>query len=296
MPTRKENILVILNPSSGVVSKDVATSIIFNKLRHHFQTVSLINSNSPSHAREIIRQGREHFDIITAFGGDGTINSIARELVGTEKVLGILPGGSGNGLSRNLGIPLSWRRALDVLIKGRDVFIDCGKINRHLFFNVAGIGLDGFISKKFNLESKSRGIMPYIYFALKGYFEMPVFKVKVLFENIEVTHEIMLIAFANFQQYGGKAIIAPFADPYDHLLDFCQLSKFSILKSSLNLQRLFTGNIDKFPFYKTFKFDQVSIEALEGPIPFHFDGEYGADLTSFTVQTIPSGLKVRIPK
>lgn len=203
---KKERILVILNPSSGIYSKDVATSVIFKKLREHFSTVSIINSNSPSHGFEITKNTIDLFDIFTAFGGDGTINSIASALVNTDKTLGILTGGSGNGLVRNLNIPLSWRRDLDVLIYGKDTYIDVGKINDKYFFNVAGIGLDGLISKKIELESKSRGIAPYIYYALKGYFEMPTFHVSINADGKEFKEEIMIAAFANFKQYGGKEI------------------------------------------------------------------------------------------
>ena len=222
-----ERVLVILNPAAGVISKDIATSYIFKKLRQHFKTVSLINSNSPDDGYKIAKNGLEEFDLITVFGGDGTINSIASALVGTDKTLGLLPGGSGNGLIRNLGISLSWRQALDTLINGEDRFVDVGKINNTFFFNVAGIGLDGFVSKKFNTESKSRGIAPYIYYAFKGYFEMPTFKVKITTENIEFEEEIVLIAFANFQQYGGNVIIAPYASPNDGMLDLCIMKKFT---------------------------------------------------------------------
>ena len=293
---RNERILVVLNPQSGVVSKDEATSVIFNKLRKHFNTVSLINSNSPAHGYETTRQALEQFDVVVAFGGDGTINSVASALLNTHKTLGILPGGSGNGLVRNLNIPLSWRRALDILISGTDVYVDAGKINNRYFFNVAGIGLDGLISKKFNLEAKTRGLAPYIYYAFKGVFEMPTFRVEIHLGDTVFQDEIMLIAFANFKQYGGKVIIAPFASPYDKLLDICIINKFKLLKESLNLRNLFTGKIHKFPFYKSFKFDRCEIKSLDGLIPFHFDGEYGGeDLSQYRVEILPAKIKVRIP-
>ena len=293
---RNERILVVLNPQAGVVAKDVATSVIFNKLRKHFNTVSLISSNSAVHGNDITRQALEQFDVIAAFGGDGTINSVASALINTNKTLGLIPGGSGNGLARNLNIPLSWRRALDVLIYGQDVNVDAGKINDKFFFNIAGIGLDGLISKKFNQEAKTRGLAPYIYYALKGVVEMPTFRVEIKLGDTAFQDEIMLIAFANFKQYGGKAIIAPFASPYDKLLDICIINKFKLLKESINLGNLFTGNIHKFPFYKSYKFDQCEITSLDGLIPFHFDGEYGGeDVSNYKIEILPQKIKVRIP-
>ncbi len=295
MSRKNERILVILNPSSGVVSKDEATSYLFRKLREHFRTVSIINSNSPEEGENITREAINHFDIITAFGGDGTINSIAKSLVGTNSPLGILPGGSGNGLVRNLNIPLSWKKAIDVLIHGEDKYIDIGTIDGQYFFNIAGIGLDGLISKKFELESKSRGITPYIYHAFKGYFEMSSFKVNITLGDTEFQDQIMIAAFANFRQYGGKAVIAPFADPYDGKLDLCLINKFKFLEGTAKIQRLFTGNIHKFPFYKSYQFDKVKIKSLDGPIPCTIDGEYANDLTEFEVAVVPGKLKVRIP-
>jgi diacylglycerol kinase (ATP) len=296
MKRSDERVLVILNPTSGFISKDIAAASIIRKLRRHFASVSLVHSNSPAHASEMTRQGLTHFDLFTAFGGDGTVNSVAASLLNTSKTLGILPGGSGNGLARNLNIPLSWRRALDTLIHGHDVCIDAGKINDIIFFNVAGIGLDGLISKKFNLESRTRGILPYFYFALKGIFEMPSFRVRVSTEESEFEDEIMILALANFREYGSNVVIAPYASPFDHLLDLCILNKFKLIKSSLNIQRLFTGNIDKFPFYKSFKFNRVHIRSLHGTIPFHFDGEYGgSELLDYDVSVIPAAVKVRIP-
>lgn len=293
---RKERILVIMNPSSGVVSKDIATSVIFKRLRKSFHTVSLINSNSPEHGYEIARQSSEQFDIITAFGGDGTINSIAKGLLGSGKTLGILPGGSGNGLARSLRIPLSWRRALDVLAEGSDACFDAGKINDRHFFNVAGIGLDALITKNFNEDAPERGITSYVYFAVKGVIEMPTFRVSITQGETVFQDEIMIIAFANFKQYGGKLIIAPYASPFDNKLDMCIVNKFKVLKESINMQRLFTGNINEFPFYKTFKFDKCVIESLDGKIPYHFDGEYGGeDLHKFTVEVLPAALKIRVP-
>ncbi len=294
---KKERILVVLNPSAGVAAKDISTSVIFSTLRKHFDTVSIINSNSPEHGYNIAKEATKNFEIVTAFGGDGTINSIAKALVGTKTILGILPGGSGNGMIRNLKIPLSWRKALDVLINGKDVKIDVGTINNEYFFNVAGIGLDGEISKRYSLDPKSRGIFPYIYHAFKGYFEMPTFRVNIDLGDFQFQDEVMLIAFANFKQYGGKAVIAPFASPYDNELDLCILNKFKLLKMSVNLQKLFTGNIHKLPFYKSYKFKKVKITSLDGPIPSTIDGEYGGeDLTSYEIEVIPNMLNIRVPQ
>ncbi len=63
------------------------------------------------------------------------------------------------------------------------------------------------------------------------------------------------------------------------------------------MQRLFTGHIHEFPFYKTYKFDVCEIESLGGKVPYHFDGEYaGKDLDYFKIETLPGKIKIRTPR
>jgi diacylglycerol kinase family enzyme len=62
------------------------------------------------------------------------------------------------------------------------------------------------------------------------------------------------------------------------------------------VQKIFTGHIHEFPFYKSYKFRTCEIESLDGKIPFHFDGEYGGqDLEHFKVEVLPSKIKIRVP-
>lgn len=68
-----------------------------------------------------------------AVGGDGTVNEIARAMLRSDAVLGIIPKGSGNGLARELHIPMDVRRAIDLIIKGHVSTIDCCKANGRIF-------------------------------------------------------------------------------------------------------------------------------------------------------------------
>lgn len=293
---RKERIIIIFNPGSGVFPKNFASSLIYKKLRKHFENVSIVKSNSPGHGNEIAKQARDYFDIITAFGGDGTINSVASALIGSDKVLAILPGGSGNGMVRSLNIPLSWRKAMKVLIHGRDIHIDAGKINNKYFFNIAGIGLDAIMAKRYHLECKTRGMAPYVLYAFKEFLDPPSFPVKIIEENREFEEEITILAFANLKQYGGQAIIAPFARPDDRLLDMCVLNKFKLSDIPMNIKNLFSGNIHRFRFYRSFKMKKAEVKSLAGKIPFHFDGEYcGQDVDCFKIEVLPAALKLRVP-
>ena len=173
-------------------------------------------------------------------------------------------------------------------------------VGRQAGFAPADIGQNKalLLSKRFNLESKTRGIVPYIYHGVKGFFEAPTFHIQVEFGDMVFQDNILIVAFANFKQYGGNAIIAPFASPYDKLLDMCILNKFKFINASMNIQKLFTGNIHKLPFYRSYKFDRVKITSIDGEkIPSTIDGEYGGeDLDTYTIEVLPAKLKIRIPR
>lgn len=78
--------------------------------------------------------------LVFAWGGDGTMNEIAAELAFSTTALAVIPGGSGNGFARGLGISLNPRRAIEQAVRGKERVIDAGEIGGRLFFNVAGLG------------------------------------------------------------------------------------------------------------------------------------------------------------
>jgi diacylglycerol kinase family enzyme len=87
--------------------------------------------------------------LVVAWGGDGTVNEVASALVHQDVTLGIVPAGSGNGLGRDLGLPLEPSTALDVLMTGADRRIDAAMLDERVFVNVAGIGLDARVALRF---------------------------------------------------------------------------------------------------------------------------------------------------
>ncbi len=297
---RKEKVIIITNFKSGIFPKTFTLSGIYRKLQPHFDTIFVVNSKSKQHTKQIIKTHLDDFDIFAGYGGDGTINSIAKRLINTDKILSILPGGSGNGLANNLKIPPFLNLAFDTLINGHDVPIDMGIINKRKFLNISGMGYDGYIAGRFEENAKVRGLLPYFYYALEGYFKMPPFRAVIQIEgpqNIEIEEEVFLMALANFKEYGGKTIIAPDASPSDKLLDLCILNKPNLVPNIFRFWNLWAGKISKYPFYKSYKFKKATIKSLDGPVPVHYDGEFSSLKTDeFIVRVVPHCLKIRVPR
>ena len=106
--------------------------------------------------------------MVVAWGGDGTINEVAASLAFSECVLGVVPAGSGNGLARELSIPLEPRAAFDAVMGGVDRRIDVGSLDGRVFVNVAGVGLDALVAQRFaEIGRDRRGMVGYARAALR---------------------------------------------------------------------------------------------------------------------------------
>src|SRR5688572_14892754 len=159
---------IIINPISGTGGRvhiarqraELAASLVAAR----GLDARVFMTERPGHAREIAgAMLREGSKTIVAWGGDGTVNEIASTLAFRDATLGIIPSGSGNGLSRELHIPLDPAAAIDIALTGRDVQIDAGELDGHLFFNVAGIGLDARVAHRFATEGLlNRGFRKYL--------------------------------------------------------------------------------------------------------------------------------------
>ena len=290
---RKEKILVIINPKAGVQNKAKFYDILRKELNSYFESVEILITRKRGDGFEYALKGKKIFDLIVACGGDGTVNEVGSALINSNITLGIIPLGSGNGLARGLKIPRSSvKKAIQVLYKGVDIYIDAGKIANHYFFNVAGIGLDAQIAKDFNYHDV-RGIAPYVFYAIKNFLTNPPIECTVTGNKKEILKDILILAFANFKEYGGKAIIAPCAKPDDGLIDVCILKKPNIFTALYHLPNLFIGRINKLSYYHSFQTKSFYIKG-KTPLLFHYDGEKGEELEEIHISVLPKALKVRV--
>ena len=102
-----------------------------------------------------------------ACGGDGTINTIAKLIVGSKVLLGILPRGSGNGLAAHLKIADSLEQLQNNLVSGKTKAIDCGSVNGHYFFSNFAIGYPADVINRYHKDEK-RGLLTYLTHSLKS--------------------------------------------------------------------------------------------------------------------------------
>lgn len=267
--TERSKALVILNPNAGV---QPVNFIVSRDLDRRKNEVKCLKSHSIDDTRNLIGRYREEHEVFVAAGGDGTVHSVATQLVGSKKILGVLPLGSGNGFAKEFGFRMNVKSLLSNIEKGESMDIDVIEINDNLCLNVAGIGLDSFVAHSFN-ELKLRGFLPYIWLTLKTFLQLKPFEVKISSGQEEVfCGKLFVLTIANTRQFGNNAFIAPDARPNDGKVDLVLIEPFPKILGPVFIFRLFTKNINRSKYVRTVTTDkEITIETHE--TRFHIDGE-----------------------
>ncbi len=287
----------IINPNAGRKHGDIRGRIerffAGRKLRFEIEFTRAREHASELSARAVLAG----FARIVAVGGDGTIRETAIPLIRKDAALGILPCGSGNGLARNLYIPLDFNAALEGLVKWSPRTVDAGLANGRPFFCVAGVGLDAEVARDFNSLGSRRGILPYVWYAARRILAYKPAKVAVCVDGRRLELLALINSVFNGAQYGGGARMAPGAYIDDGLLDLVSVKKTSLPRLLAALPSLFGGTLHKHSdIYSAFQGRIFELDCGGGSW-YHLDGEdfYSQDgKLKFTV--LPSVLRVIAPK
>lgn len=261
--------LFVLNPSSGVPPVNF---IVSKELELRKNQLSFCKSKTKEETGTLIRQNFNKYDVFVAAGGDGTVHTVATELVGSDKILGVLPLGSGNGFAKEFGFKMNVRSLLSDINRADSMDIDVIEINNKLCLNVAGIGLDSFVAHSFN-NLKLRGFLPYVWLTLKTFLALRPFHVTIKCDGEEIVSEkLFVLTIANTRQFGNNAYIAPEARPNDGIIDIVLIKPFPKILGSLFIIRLFTKKINKSKYVRHIKTDKEIIIVTD-ETRFHIDGE-----------------------
>ena len=150
-PERSRRMLVIVNPVATAMS-DRLRSLVVYALQGRYD-VTAVDTQRKGHAIELVAEAaREAYDVVVAFGGDGTVNEAANGLAGTRTALTCLPGGSNNVVAKLLGIPTDLVDATEHLLHVADRWapraVDLGLVNGRYFAFAAGMGLDASVVER----------------------------------------------------------------------------------------------------------------------------------------------------
>lgn len=282
--------LFIINPISGGKKKDGVPELIEKYLDTNLFKPVIVFSDGVSHARQIAKEAVDKFDLVVAVGGDGTVNEVASAIVGSNTTLGIVPFGSGNGLSRFLNIPMDTQKAIQMLGSGKAIAIDSARLNGQPFFNMAGMGFDAHISEVFS-HTKKRGFITYIKSSIKEVINYKPQNYHLEIDGKIYDREAFMLSFANSSQYGNNAHISPQASIQDGLLDVCVIKKFPLWRFFEMGIRMMTKTTDRTKYVEIIRGKHILVKRSV-PGPLHLDGEPQIGGTDAEIILIPNSLKV----
>src|SRR3984957_15679757 len=168
-PARR--MFVIVNPDATTVSDGLKNLVVY-ALRGRYD-VTAVDTQAPGHATELCRQAAQQgYDVVVAFGGDGTVNESANGLIGSDTPLGCLPGGRANVWCRLLGIPADVVDATEHLLGLAHDWhprrVDVGRVNdRHFLFS-SGVGLDASVVEQVDAHPRLKARAGEWYYAWTG--------------------------------------------------------------------------------------------------------------------------------
>lgn len=292
----------VINPKSGKKHRDIK-GLVEGLAGKYNVSCECSFTERPGHATVLAKNAvKKGFDRIIACGGDGTIQETAKGLLshGREKAenveFGLLPCGSGNGLARNIRVPLDVEAAAEGLFKWQARPVDAGLANGRLFLVSCGIGLDADVAHCFNSQSLGRGILPYIWHSLRLYFTYKPQPVRTIIDGKSQTMRGLVITALIGEQYGGGAKIAPLALVDDGYLDLCRVRPVSTFRLLLYLPHLFTGSIHKCrSLYEDIRCKEIEFDCGR-PFWFHLDGEdFHSDHGNLHVRILPAAFNMIRP-
>ncbi len=244
--------------------------------------------------REAVDRLRKQIDVVVVGGGDGTINAAAPALIGLGVPLGVLPMGTANDLARSLAIPQALAEACQVIAQGQERSIDIGMVNGHYFFNAAGVGLSGEVTRKLDREGKRRwGVLSYAKATLDAWRESDVFAARIRVNGEEMYVKSLQIMVGNGRHYGGGMTIAEDATIDDGLLNVYSIEPVPLLRLAGIAPLLRRGSHDRSDAVMVVSTQELEL-VTDRPIPVNADGEMvGTTPARFSV--VPGALRVLVP-
>lgn len=286
-----KNIAFIINPISGTQNKRRIPKLIDKLLDKEQWSADIVFTEYKGHATELAKQyAALGFFAVVAVGGDGTVNEVASGLRDTQTALGIIPTGSGNGFARHIGVSMRIPTAIEQLNNVEKLTADYALANDRPFFVTCGTGFDALISEEFQKAGK-RGALSYVQQIFKDVFSYQPEHYHLVGKDIDLETDAFLITFANCNQWGNAAQIAPKASIQDGKIDITIASKFPMVMAPALALKLFTKNIDNSSYITTLKASEIVL-TRQNAGPFHLDGDPVEMGEEIRITIVEDGLKV----
>jgi len=287
--------LLFLNPASGVRFPDAA-ALESAATEAGLQVVRFASvADIGLMIREQMRLGRRLF---VAAGGDGTISSVVQPLVNSEAQLGVIPAGTYNHFARDIGIPLGWREALDMVLSGTTRQIDVGRINDRFFINNVSIGLyPELVARR---EERGRDYPRWKARLYGAYATLRKYPHVTLAVETEYLNEIIkthvFVVSNNSYDLSRLGVEAPRNTLEEGRLSVYWLPHVPRIALTRFLANYLAGRVKTTPGFRSFRTTQLKVQSAHKRLRLGIDGELVIMVPPLVITIVPKSLLVKVPR
>jgi diacylglycerol kinase family enzyme len=296
--------MLVTNLTARTVSPRVKEVIV--KALSADLKLEVVDTESRNHATDLARDAADRgFDLVIAFGGDGTMNEVANGIAGTETAMAVLPGGMANVMCRTIGVPVDIVEATGHLLnRVKDAEtrrINIGKMDGRYFVLSCGIGLDAETVKRVEADPvKKRKYRDwfFVYCALRAFFSS--YRGREALFHLEadgISDEFMTVIVSNtpqFTYFKNRPVILMPEATLDGELDALGVRKLpTSWIPALAAGLLKTGRHIKKKYVRYMKgLESMRFESLGPALPIQLDGEYLGERREVEVELVRDGLSI----
>ncbi len=291
MERNRKTLCFIVNPVSGTTRKRRVEQEIRRQMSESGLDFEIVYTQYAGHATLLAGDAvAKGYSAVIAVGGDGSVNEVAKSLIGTDTALGIIPVGSGNGFARHLKIPLNVKKAVRTIGAFHIARVDTGYVNDTPFISIAGVGFDAHVAHQF-AQGKRRGFAGYFFIAAREFFRYKPKRYLLDIDGKTFKRKAFSVVFANSDQFGYNTAIAPAARVDDGLLDVSIIAKPSIRKLPVMAGSLLTRQINRLPEVEIVKGRKILVKRKDN-LPVNLDGEAVLFSQNLVIRVNPLSLSV----
>ncbi|MGY3838095.1 YegS/Rv2252/BmrU family lipid kinase [Bacillus atrophaeus] len=289
--------LLIYNGNAGKKNIEKTLGSVVPILSQSIDELIIKPTRRKDDAYQFCKTLDDTIDILFVLGGDGTVHECINGIAALDKkpAVGILPGGTCNDFSRELGIPQNLQKAAEALVSGKKISVDVCKMNDRFFLNFWGIGLITETSNNINETEKALfGKISYFTSALRTVSSAQPFPVKLNIDGEEREDEAVMLLVMNGQYIGTNRIPLPDASITDGLADIliCRSTNLTALRELMNMEQ---GTFENFAGELSYiQASKVKIET-ESEMKVDTDGEVYTH-TPGVIEVLKQHIEMLIPQ
>jgi len=291
----QKQLLFVINPISGDIDKSETEQLLKDFCAVNQFGFSLYQTTGEDDKIKLEAQiSQLRPNAVIAVGGDGTVNLAGTSLIGKEIALGIVPLGSGNGLSKDLKIPQDFDAALEVIAEFYIHAIDTLELNGHPSLHLSDAGFNALIVKRFS-EGETRGLAGYAFHVLREYVNYQPKYYEVITDREEFKGKAFMVTVANANMFGSNATINPTGKVDDGEFEVCILEEFPKAEGVAILYDLYTAGIHTSLRSRILHCTRATIFNMEGELT-QIDGEPVELGKTIEVTIKPQSLRILLPR